>query len=124
MWPNKKPNRARPVMATRTFLPIDEFQMRVNQFTSLLLDGCPCARTLQPERAVSCLGMTSKKRWMRPRHLCVSSFKNKTNTQDQRSEEHTSELQSRGHLVCRLLLEKKNKDKPNISVIQLLKARQ
>src|SRR5690625_6682422 len=26
-----------------------------------------------------------------------------------RSEEHTSELQSRGHLVCRLHLEKKNK---------------
>src|SRR5439155_13186011 len=28
-----------------------------------------------------------------------------------RSEEHTSELQSRGQLVCRLLLEKKNKNK-------------
>src|SRR3989442_9456679 len=27
-----------------------------------------------------------------------------------RSEEHTSELQSRPHLVCRLLLEKKKKD--------------
>src|SRR3989442_1679282 len=27
----------------------------------------------------------------------------------ERSEEHTSELQSRPHLVCRLLLEKKNK---------------
>src|SRR5690625_7028698 len=26
---------------------------------------------------------------------------------EERSEEHTSELQSRGHLVCRLLLEKK-----------------
>src|SRR5439155_23480772 len=26
-----------------------------------------------------------------------------------RSEEHTSELQSRGHLVCRLLLEKKSR---------------
>src|SRR5690625_6524108 len=26
---------------------------------------------------------------------------------EDRSEEHTSELQSRGHLVCRLLLEKK-----------------
>src|SRR5690625_6029144 len=25
-----------------------------------------------------------------------------------RSEEHTSELQSRGHLVCRLMLERKN----------------
>src|SRR5207253_8750052 len=29
-------------------------------------------------------------------------------TRSSRSEEHTSELQSRGHLVCRLLLEKKN----------------
>src|SRR5690554_7116288 len=28
-----------------------------------------------------------------------------------RSEEHTSELQSRPHLVCRLLLEKKKKNK-------------
>src|SRR5439155_13068054 len=28
----------------------------------------------------------------------------------ERSEEHTSELQSRGHLVCRLLLEKKTPD--------------
>src|SRR5439155_17402508 len=31
----------------------------------------------------------------------------------QRSEEHTSELQSRGHLVCRLLLEKKKKQLDN-----------
>src|SRR5258707_11087972 len=30
-----------------------------------------------------------------------------------RSEEHTSELQSRQYLVCRLLLEKKNKKHPN-----------
>src|SRR5256884_4826137 len=30
---------------------------------------------------------------------------------DGRSEEHTSELQSRLHLVCRLLLEKKNNDR-------------
>src|SRR5690625_6296492 len=32
----------------------------------------------------------------------------KTPVKNARSEEHTSELQSRGHLVCRLLLEKKN----------------
>src|SRR5690554_7211577 len=31
-----------------------------------------------------------------------------------RSEEHTSELQSRPHLVCRLLLEKKKKKKRTI----------
>src|SRR3712207_8537986 len=32
---------------------------------------------------------------------------------DRRSEEHTSELQSRQYLVCRLLLEKKNKTAPS-----------
>src|SRR6266508_6776656 len=37
-----------------------------------------------------------------------------------RSEEHTSELQSRGHLVCRLLLEKNKKyllTTPNANII-------
>src|SRR5690625_4774174 len=33
-----------------------------------------------------------------------------------RSEEHTSELQSRGHLVCRLLLEKKNKKRREVNI--------
>src|SRR3712207_7421641 len=32
---------------------------------------------------------------------------------EQRSEEHTSELQSRQYLVCRLLLEKKKKEQKN-----------
>src|SRR5438445_7112568 len=32
-----------------------------------------------------------------------------------RSEEHTSELQSRQYLVCRLLLEKKKKNEPTIA---------
>src|SRR5256884_6723740 len=35
--------------------------------------------------------------------------------QQARSEEHTSELQSRLHLVCRLLLEKKKINQPPIS---------
>src|SRR5690625_6796131 len=34
---------------------------------------------------------------------------NAVSTPPWRSEEHTSELQSRGHLVCRLLLEKKKR---------------
>src|SRR5438309_8952897 len=34
-----------------------------------------------------------------------------------RSEEHTSELQSQFHLVCRLLLEKKNKQTCPISLV-------
>src|SRR5207253_3659195 len=37
-----------------------------------------------------------------------------------RSEEHTSELQSRGHLVCRLLLEKKKKNTTIFALCYLL----
>src|SRR5437660_9578026 len=33
-----------------------------------------------------------------------------------RSEEHTSELQSRGHLVCRLLLEKKKQREASLTI--------
>src|SRR3712207_7636588 len=36
-----------------------------------------------------------------------------------RSEEHTSELQSRQYLVCRLLLEKKKRDKDTAKVHRL-----
>src|SRR5690625_5322263 len=45
---------------------------------------------------------------VRLRSVSTSSFCRGT-----RSEEHTSELQSRGQLVCRLLLEKKNQRKQN-----------
>src|SRR2546429_3673331 len=38
------------------------------------------------------------------------SMANRRSYLQQRSEEHTSELQSRLHLVCRLLLEKKKKN--------------
>src|SRR5690554_7327566 len=40
----------------------------------------------------------------------ISAFETVLNSFRQRSEEHTSELQSRPHLVCRLLLEKKKRD--------------
>src|SRR5436305_9232530 len=57
-------------------------------------------------------------RW--PRELATIRFNNEVRPEDWspvnsripgsvRSEEHTSELQSRPHLVCRLLLEKKKK---------------
>src|SRR2546429_2990688 len=42
----------------------------------------------------------------RRRHSCSGCCRT-------RSEEHTSELQSRLHLVCRLLLEKKKKSTPH-----------
>src|SRR2546422_8944371 len=45
-----------------------------------------------------------------------SSFAASTSPRRARSEEHTSELQSRLHLVCRLLLEKKKKKNQVISL--------
>src|SRR5258707_9634555 len=39
-------------------------------------------------------------------------------TGTRRSEEHTSELQSRQYLVCRLLLEKKKKKKCNATLLE------
>src|SRR3712207_7142870 len=44
-----------------------------------------------------------------PKGVTVSCFE-VDNLQVERSEEHTSELQSRQYLVCRLLLEKKKKN--------------
>src|SRR3712207_8286109 len=44
--------------------------------------------------------------FMYKQHDYIMEF---VNVEDPRSEEHTSELQSRQYLVCRLLLEKKNK---------------
>src|SRR5439155_18036949 len=43
------------------------------------------------------------------RHPASRGAATAVNASPGRSEEHTSELQSRGHLVCRLLLEKKKK---------------
>src|SRR2546422_1466033 len=52
-------------------------------------------------RSLDSTGTTAaRKSW--PRRCATPGWK--------RSEEHTSELQSRLHLVCRLLLEKKKKD--------------
>src|SRR3712207_7993425 len=47
-------------------------------------------------------------RWSRWPRLCSSSAR-PARCRSPRSEEHTSELQSRQYLVCRLLLEKKKK---------------
>src|SRR5690625_7575980 len=50
-----------------------------------------------------------------PTHGCVTAAA--ACCSSARSEEHTSELQSRGHLVCRLLLEKKNSSKEHFHAL-------
>src|SRR5690348_17788068 len=48
--------------------------------------------------------------WANVRRRCTSgTIRNSSSCSASRSEEHTSELQSPVHLVCRLLLEKKKK---------------
>src|SRR2546421_9562930 len=58
-------------------------------------------------------------KWCRPSHpnnqsypgILPNLFAQLGHLDNKRSEEHTSELQSRSDLVCRLLLEKKKKNK-------------
>src|SRR4051794_41671798 len=59
-------------------------------------------------RSPRCSAATSSKRT--PMHASARAFTSSART-PRRSEEHTSELQSPVHLVCRLLLEKKKKKK-------------
>src|SRR5215510_11638378 len=51
-----------------------------------------------------------------PRRSSTSLVNTASMSSSARSEEHTSELQSRGHLVCRLLLEKKKKKKNQVII--------
>src|SRR5690625_6642876 len=52
---------------------------------------------------------TSAGRWWKATRSGSRTLPYRRRASQPRSEEHTSELQSRGHLVCRLLLEKKKK---------------
>src|SRR2546422_5139487 len=68
-------------------------------FRSLLPDRPQ--HLLRPGADAGCIGT---RQWRR-----IGSRRRATALLRDRSEEHTSELQSRLHLVCRLLLEKKKK---------------
>src|SRR2546422_2888769 len=62
----------------------------------------------------------------KPEHQSISGSglqnSSRARTRIDRSEEHTSELQSRLHLVCRLLLEKKKKNRCYVhSVLRIYK---
>src|SRR5439155_19782922 len=73
-------------------------------YTLSLHDALPIC-TGQANRKTHCPGLRAHRAEYFPFDL-VRALNGKY-----RSEEHTSELQSRGHLVCRLLLEKKKSNK-------------
>src|SRR2546429_7175303 len=59
----------------------------------------------------------SSARWRRAIFRALCPWRSKG---ERRSEEHTSELQSRLHLVCRLLLEKKNNTELHDTALTIL----
>src|SRR4249920_4185383 len=83
-------------------------------YTLSLHDALPISRRILRSRSCASTAACSS----RPPRLWMSA-KNRP-----RSEEHTSELQSRPHLVCRLLLEKKKKKKKQHLIVNKIKKKQ
>src|SRR2546422_4800989 len=70
-----------------------------------------------------CKEIIYKKEVLRNANVCPKcNYHFRISARERRSEEHTSELQSRLHLVCRLLLEKKKK-KPTSGSTKCLRRR-
>src|SRR2546430_8030731 len=64
-------------------------------------------------RSLDFAGDTAKQKPIREKGSRLDSTRPRARVLYFRSEEHTSELQSQSNLVCRLLLEKKKKQKKN-----------
>src|SRR5690625_5019624 len=74
----------------------------LQRITSALLDAAESDRVVVAPGAHLMMEMLERSCWRQGLPMVRRAAR------EERSEEHTSELQSRGHLVCRLLLEKKN----------------
>src|SRR5258707_7285356 len=91
-----------------------------NQMTAARMSSCISAQS----NALGCMGSTRDKRSLSTlllterrvsprRTICAPSDR-------PRSEEHTSELQSRQYLVCRLLLDKKKNSKAGDTLYRVI----
>src|SRR2546422_3529372 len=84
----------------------------------------PPRSTLFPYTTLFRSGTCARSRWWgRTSPRSTSTSRSATTSRAGRSEEHTSELQSRLHLVCRLLLEKKKKDTEHFLLLTLFGGR-
>src|SRR3712207_7538670 len=78
---------------------------------AILVTGGPACPADGPERGRRSAAGRATRRW----ETDGDERGRRVRRDHHRSEEHTSELQSRQYLVCRLLLEKKKKNKNTIS---------
>src|SRR5207302_3605107 len=102
IWHAQEPRGARVVHVPRTadgYIPLEEFAKAIDQRTQLVAVTHVCFRN---GAKLDIAGIVRLARAQGAKVLldCYQSV-------GSRSEEHTSELQSRENLVCRLLLEKK-----------------
>src|SRR2546422_6865181 len=88
-------------------------------FFFFLMIRRPPRSTLFPTRRSSDLAFVERRDHQRRYVAGHAPAGEAVRLREERSEEHTSELQSRLHLVCRLLLEKKKNNRPRHNVIPL-----
>src|SRR2546425_3677156 len=91
-------------------------------YTLSLHDALPISRSPAARSPVSC---ERRRRSAHPKHHQSCFSRRRRRSPPDRSEEHTSELQSLAYLVCRLLLEKKKKISkliPDFLTIHVVKA--
>src|SRR5256884_8834675 len=90
-----------------------ELTPRADEAEVLVVNTCSFIEAAQKESVAAILEMAEHKKFGAAKKLIVAGcLVERYRAQNfLRSEEHTSELQSRLHLVCRLLLEKKKKNK-------------
>src|SRR3712207_7697285 len=89
-------------------------------YTLALHDALPiCSRPAPPSRAMASILVPPRSMPMASRRRS-SAMSPGSPPAGRRSEEHTSELQSRQYLVCRLLLEKKNKTLTQLTCLTII----
>src|SRR3712207_7465175 len=88
-------------------------------YTTLFRSSCVMNTTDRPRRRRRSARSLSTCAWTDTSRAETGSSATRTSGSRARSEEHTSELQSRQYLVCRLLLEKK-KNQHHISQLSIL----
>src|SRR5437870_10598559 len=91
-------------------------------YTLSLHDALPICREAGPALRVEALEIGLRRREHDVLARILSDPRGVHAPAHERSEEHTSELQSRGHLVCRLLLEKKKKSHNHTPTLLLIQA--
>src|SRR2546427_2985511 len=74
----------------------------------LIVSRAPSGVTLTVQGATADLGPPEENLAVRAAHAVLEASGRRFGVAIERSEEHTSELQSQSNLVCRLLLEKKH----------------